>query len=126
MGRKKLNIFQRIQLINKYINKKEMKEIRGINCEYCKNQDFKVIEKGVSTNYETLTKFNIRYKCKNCGAIIDEVQTHRKTKDWLNSVFLFTLEIIHIINYNQLEFIFNQEVDKWKDIMYFLQILEKL
>lgn len=81
MGRKKLNIFKRILIFYKYINGKEIKEIRGIDCEYCKSQDLKILEKGESIDYETLIKFNIRYICKNCGTVIDEVQTHRKPKD---------------------------------------------
>ena len=43
MGRRKLNFFERAAIIFKYINRREMKEIRGIDCEFCKNQDFKKV-----------------------------------------------------------------------------------
>ena len=79
MGREKLSLFKRILLINKYINKKEITEIRGIDCEFCKSQDLKKISECKMTNIDNSNTWSYVYECKDCGARIEEFQTHYKS-----------------------------------------------
>ena len=83
MGREKLSLFKRILLINKYINKKEITEIRGIDCEFCKSQDLKKISECKMTNIDNSNTWSYVYECKDCGARIEEFQTHYKSGDKL-------------------------------------------
>ena len=65
MGRRKLNFFERAAIIFKYINRREMKEIRGIDCEFCKNQDFKKVseKKSIIKDKGYLYEYNMfRYR----------------------------------------------------------------
>ena len=76
MGRRKLNLLERILIIIKYINKKEMKEIRGIDCEFCKNQDFTKVSEKKTVIKDKGFLYEYEYICKKCGATIYETQEH--------------------------------------------------
>lgn len=77
MSRKKLNIFQKINIILKYIKNDPFKNYAGIDCEFCKGMEFEKISEKRQEIASTIV-WTAEYKCKKCGAIIEETQIQSK------------------------------------------------